>query len=226
MEMETLYRIRDINFMKKKVPNIINVEFPNDAQFFEQCIIYTIESNIEKGYAVSKYDLDRYCAVLLKNWGIDNIPEIYKNYCYRGGKLKDRIRYNVIRYKKDSNSNISTEDILFYKPYLREKISYRKNFIKKEINRTGVNIEKQIHSNSGYYINLLKIVSQIEDEITLLQGYIPVKLTFEKLVHIYIKHVEETKFGIGSHAKRTFFVYDYDHIWTLLKSILKQEESI
>ena len=69
MEMETLYRIRDINFMKKKVPNIINVEFPNDAQFFEQCIIYTIESNIEKGYAVSKYDLDRYCAVLLKNWG-------------------------------------------------------------------------------------------------------------------------------------------------------------
>ena len=209
--------------MKKKVPNIINIEIPDDALFFERCVILIIESNIEKGYAITKYDFDRYCAVLCKNLGLESLPEAYRNYCYKDGKLKDRIRYNIIRFSKESQSNISSDDHLFYKNYLREKINYRKTYIKKEINRTGVNGIKHINSSSYYYRNLLRIVSQIEDEITLIQGYIPVKLSFEKLVHIYIKHAEETKFGDGAFKKRTFFEYDFDHIWTLLNSVLKQE---
>ena len=76
---------------------------------------------------------------------------------------------------------------------------------------------------SSYFKQLLKIVSQIEDEITLIDGYIPVKIRFEELVHVFVKHVEETKFGVGQFTKRTFFNYNFDQIWVLLNSILKQE---
>jgi hypothetical protein len=211
--------------MKKDVPNIINVEFESDILFHERLTIQLIGHNIESGYSISEYDLDRYFAAVIRNFGLEKLSESDKNYCFKNGKLKDRIRYNIIRAIRESNRKPSRSNFEFYKNYMRRKIDNRNAYMIKEINRTGINGKKEFGQQSEYFKQLKKIVSQIEDEVTLLVGDIPVKIRFEELVHIFVKHVEETKFGDGQFANRTFFNYNFDQIWTLLKCIIKQEKS-
>lgn len=209
--------------MKKSIPNIINVEPEDDISFDERILINRIDQNIQKGYSISGYDSDRYFAALIRNVGAEILSEDFKKFCFKNGKLKDRIRYNIIRATRESNGKISITNNQFYREYLKQKIEYRNNYMIKEINRTGINGKKELGQKSSYFKQLLRIVSQIEDEVTLIDGFVPVKIRFEELVHIFVKHVEETKFGVGQFAKRTFFNYNLDQIWVLLKTVLMQE---
>ena len=93
-----------------------------------------------------------------------------------------------------------------------------------EIQRTGINAQKLTLGNSLHLRNLLTIVREFDDEITLIRWFVPVKLSFKKCVHIYVKHVEETKFAEGAFKIRTFFNYRFDEILKLLKVVLRQEE--
>ena len=105
-------------------------------------------------------------------------------------------------------------------------VDKRKEIIKKEISRTNINgkILNQInYKNSEYYRELLNLTNQFVD-ITILDYFIPIVLTYERLVHIFIKHVEETKFGDGKFKNRTFFDYRSSEIWTLIKTIIKIDE--
>ena len=54
--------------------------------------------------------------------------------------------------------------------------------------------------------------------------FIPVVLTYERLIHIFIRHVEETKFADGKSKRQTFFTYQSGEIWTLLKTIIKFDQ--
>lgn len=60
-------------------------------------------------------------------------------------------------------------------------------------------------------------------DITILDWFIPIILKYKTLIHIFVKHVEETKFGKGQFKKRTFFSYSHDEIWILLKTLINQE---
>ena len=60
-------------------------------------------------------------------------------------------------------------------------------------------------------------------DITLLDWFIPIVLKYERLIHIFVRHVEETKFAESQTKKRTFFSYKSTEIWILLKTLIKQE---
>ena len=79
------------------------------------------------------------------------------------------------------------------------------------------------YKNSDYYRELLKLKNQFVD-VTILDYFIPIVLTYERLVHILIKHVEETKFDDGQFKTRTFFNYESSEIWTLITTIIKTDE--
>jgi hypothetical protein len=62
------------------------------------------------------------------------------------------------------------------------------------------------------------------NDITLLDWFIPIVLDFKKFAHIYVKHVEETKFGEGQFKVRSFFDYKHTEILSLIKKVLSQEK--
>ncbi len=211
--------------MNKKIPYLIRVNLPNEIQY-EKLHLYTLKEDAENGYEFSEYDKQLYCAIKIKQDGINSLTEDVKNYCVKGGNLIDTVRFQKIRLEKIAKKQITIEDNLFFDSHLKGKISIRDSIITKEIRRTGISTKKISPITSNYLETLLSFVRKIDDEIILIRWFIHIKLSFENCVHIFIKHVEETKFASGAFAKRTLFKYEFEEIFTLLKVILKQEKKI
>ena len=210
--------------MKKKIPSVIKINIEYNQLVFEAHHIKTINEDYDNGYRISENDKQLYYAILIKDSGVETLTEKEKEYCIPEGELLDNIRFQIIRSNKVLKKHISVDDYSFYFNFLKQKVAKRKLIVHKEINRTGINANKISFQNSEYLRTLLSFISKLDDEITLIRWFIPIKLSFEKGVHIFIKHVEETKFADGNFKKRTYFKYEFEEIFTLLKIILKQEE--
>ncbi|MCA0363787.1 MAG: hypothetical protein LCH67_07065 [Bacteroidetes bacterium] len=210
--------------MKKKIPNLINVDIPYGAESVEAFHLMTIQNDIKSGYSISYYDFDLYCAIIIRLYGIDKLPENIRNYCMQDDKLKDNSLFQKIRLMKQLGKVFSEEEVSFFQDHLRRKVRERKQILRDEIKRTGINPLKLTVGNSPYLRLLLSIVRDFDDELTLIHWFIPVKLTFKKFVHIYVKHVEDTKFSEGAFKNRTYFNYETEEIFTLLKAVLRQHE--
>lgn len=211
--------------MKKKVPNIINVPVDADAEFYDELFLLNIDNiYIKKGYSLSKNDFYRYCGILLSHPPVEGIPTSLENNFFLNGELHPKIRYEKIQHQKNANLYTSEDDILFFHKYIFEKLKERKEIIRNEIKKVGINPDKVWKEKSEYLRRLIKVANNFSDEVTLIPWFIPIKLTFEKFIHIYVKHAEETKFANGAFTRRTFFDYEFDEIWVLLKAILNQEK--
>lgn len=206
------------------MPNIIKIEIPHDVEVFEKMHLNAIHEDWENGYCTSEYEFDLYCAIRIKLFGLEKLPENLKLYCFKNNELKHSIRFHKIRLQKQITGVVSKTDETFFLNYRRQMVNQRKEIIRNEIHTTGINEKGLTFLNSEYLRTLLSIVREFDEEITLIRWFIPIKLSFEKIVHFYVKHVEETKFASGAFKKRTFFKYEFDQIFTLLKTILRHEE--
>lgn len=212
--------------MKKIVPNLIRVNSEFTSSKAENLFLWRCNRTINEGYSFSINDFNCYCGLLIKRKGIENLPEIFLNYILKDGEIKREIKYELIRLKILDKHEISEEEELFFNTERKILVDKRKAIIKKEIART--NIKGKIlndinYKNSDYYRELLNLTSQFVD-ITLLDYFIPIVLTYERIVHIFIKHVEETKFADGQFKNRTFFNYRSSEIWILIKTAIKIDE--
>lgn len=210
--------------MKKKIPNVINVDIPYNAESVEALHMMSIQNDIKNGYSISYFDFDLYCAIIIRLYGLDNQPESIRNYCIRDSQLIDNIRFQKIRLMKQFEKDIVDEDEVFFQEHLRQKIKARKQVLRDEIKRTGINPLKLTVGNSPHLRLLLSIVRDFDDELTLIHWFIPVKLSFKKFVHIYVKHVEDTKFADGAFRNRTYFNYETEEVFKLLKAVLRQQD--
>jgi hypothetical protein len=50
---------------KKNVPRVIKIPFEYNIDLFEQLFKERIENCFDKGYGISKHDLNIYCALIL-----------------------------------------------------------------------------------------------------------------------------------------------------------------
>lgn len=207
--------------MKKIVPNLIRIKTNYDPTVTEGLLVWRYNRIIDNGYTFPLHDYYTYCALLLRNEEIDNVPQIMKN----GNELKPEIKFEIINFQINNKEKISNDDLKFHIASRQGIVEDKKRIIKHEISRTNLNgkLLKTISPyNSNYYRTLLHLTREFR-EITLLDWFIPIVLTYERLIHIFIKHVEETKFGDGQFKHRTFFEYRPDEIWILLKTIVKNE---
>lgn len=212
--------------MKKKVPNLIQVRTKFDPTYAENLLLYRYERIIRKGYSFSEIDFYCYSALLIKRFGIQNLPEKFKKIIYENNHLKSEVKFELIRYKILERYKITEKEKKFFNNEMSKKVEERKKIIKKEIARTNLKgklLNTINHNNSLHYRELLTLTNEFVD-ITIMDWFIPIVLKFERLIHIFIKHVEETKFNEGQFKNRTFFDYKSDEIWTLIKTIIKIEE--
>jgi hypothetical protein len=212
--------------LKKIVPNLIRINSDFTPSEAEDLFLWRCNRTISKGYSFSIVDFNCYCGLQIKRKGLENLNPKIVNYILKDGEIKREIKYELIRLKILDNHEITKDEQLFFNNERRILVDRRKKIIKKEISRTNINgkILNQInYKNSDYYRELLNLTNQFVD-ITILDYFIPIVLTYERLVHIFIKHVEETKFGDGQFKTRTFFNYRSSEIWTLIKTIIKIDE--
>lgn len=213
--------------MIKKVINTYFVESEHDSKKSEGLLLWRFEYAISQGYSIPVHDLNCYIALLIKRDGFEKIPEIFKDIAFEDGVLHDAVRFELIRYSILENVDINENDSGFFYNLLKIKVNERKRIIRKEIDCTllpGKVKNKIGPKNSNDYLELLKLTNEFSD-ITIIDYFIPIVLKYERLIHIFVRHVEETRFAESSSSKqRTFFSYQSNEIWILLKRLLKQEE--
>ena len=209
--------------MKKAVPNTIKIEVPYDRDILEGLFFYRFEKIVKNGYIFPMHDFYLYSAILIRLELLDTLPADYKDFIIQDGKVRPDVFFQKIALAIEHGEEISKEEQEFYFYKKTEEALRRKEIVKTEIRRTGINPVKENINNSFYYRELLNIIREFSD-FTLMDWYIPIVLTFEKFVHIYVKHVEETKFNDGQFKRRSFFDYKHTEIFTLIKRIISQEE--
>lgn len=215
--------------MKKKVTNLNRTNTEYDSKKVEDLLLLRYGQVLKKGYKFPKHDFNLYCAILIKRHGFESLPEKIKLTILKDGKLDEEINFHLIRLKILDKIEINEEEKIFFNSIRRVKVEERKTIIKKQISTTtlkGKILNSINHNNSIYYKELLNLTSDFSD-ITILDWFIPIVLKYERLIHIFVGHVEETKFAESQKKHRTFFSYKPDEIWPLLKVLIKQEsESI
>lgn len=213
---------RNFHNLKKTVPNLIRLETNHEIVVGERFLLWRYNRIIEEGYAFPLHDFYCYCALIIRHFGIDKLPREWLD----GDEIKSKVKFELINLQITNEEKVSDEDFQFHLQEIRKIVVKRKAIIKKEIARTNLKgkiLNSINHTNSNFYRTLLRLTNEFSD-ITLMDWFIPIVLTYERLIHIFVKHVEETKFADGQFKRRSFFEYRPDEIWTLLKTIIKFEK--
>lgn len=209
---------------KRDIPNLIKIDFPYYPSITEDIMMMRFRRNLNAGYQLSPSDSRLFCAILLRKHSVNELPKGLRDYCLENGKIRDSIRFEMVTLGLEKDEAIPEDFTQRYIQMRMERAKARKAVVLKEVGRVIRNAHKLTMKNSLDYNELVRIVTQMNDSLTLIDWFIPIQLTFERYVHIYVKHVEETKFGEGQFKNRSFFDYKHTEILTLIKSVLKSIE--
>ena len=207
---------------KKTVPYLIRIESSYEPIASERLLLWRYNRIIDEGYTFPVFDFYRYCSLLIRHMELEQIPKIMLN----GTELKSEAKFQLINFQINNNEHVSKTDKEFHLTRMEKMLNERKQFIKKEIRQTKIDrsdIDSIGPKNSEFYRTLLTLTREFTD-ITIMDWFIPIVLTYERLIHIFIRHVEETKFADGKKKRQTFFDYEPSEIWTLLKTLIKYDE--
>lgn len=209
--------------MKKNIPNILPLSINYDIEGFMNLHVITVQRDINNGYFVSNEDLELVSAIgQIYNW-YDKVDLVLHNFSINSEICPKKVRFHKLNLLRAINQIMVPKEILELKKIEMSMKIKRKEIINYEISRTNQTKQEKAFA-SKFLNNLLNNISEFPEEITLMRTYIPITLTFNKLVHICIKHFEETKFGNGNHRKRTYFNYYLKDLTLLLKTIIKSME--
>ncbi len=204
------------------MPNLIRIETSYEPVANERILLWRYNRIIEEGYSFPLHDFYTYCALIIRHYGREKLPKKWVD----TQEIKSKVRFELITLQLLNDEKVTKGDFEFHLSERRKMVTERKKIIKKEIARTNLNgkiLNSIGHYNSEFYRTLLKLTREFRD-ITLMDWFIPIVLPYERLIHIFVKHVEETKFADGQFKQRSFFEYKSDEIWTLLKTLIKFEQ--
>lgn len=205
--------------MKKDLPYAFPIKIRGTIEDSIAASIYMIECNLENGYRITLPDAAYYLACKY-TVAQDN------NKQFSGQDQKyfspTEVKIFIIKLKIDRGKQLTNEEQIFYFEFLKQRYNERIKIIKKEINKT-IDNEKRIKTlYISDYRRLLTLAKDF-DQVTLINWFIPIYLDFKAFVHIYVRHVDETKFGIRNSKPRSFFNYKYDLIFKLLRKVLETD---
>jgi len=210
----------------KEIPNIIKIGVPFNREAYEALRFrYYMDVKVKNGYTFRFDEFDEFCAIVIRNLSKDMLPKYIIDYAFddfETFKLKKKIFLYTLRLKSLKEKLTKEEDDILNEYYIN-RINLKYELFAKEIKKTGIKLKEISEKYQDDLDNLKKICGDFETE-TLIEWFFPVYWDLERFLHIFVKHVLETKFGEGQFKKRTFFQYQFRDIRILLKQVLKQEE--
>jgi len=210
----------------KDLPKYIKINIPFEKDDYEKILFhYYLEVKYKNGYRFRPEEFNEYCAIIIHTFPVDKIPAHVIDYAFKDFEhfvLNDSVNFRYLRLKYLHNE-IKDNEISDLLKYYKIRRNERYLIIKKEINRTNISLKDLASKYDRDLTKLFEILYGFETDIVI-DWTIPIYLDFERLVHIFVKHVKETKFGIGTFKKRTFFEYKAEDIQVLIKMVLQKDE--
>jgi hypothetical protein len=115
---------------------------------------------------------------------------IYQNYIIQDNIIRPEIQFQKIALVIEAEEYVKEQDLKFQYESRLKMVIERKNTIRKEIQRTGINAKKINLENSSYYRVLIEMIKNFND-ITLLDWFIPIVLDFKKFAYIYMSNMSK-----------------------------------
>jgi hypothetical protein len=132
-------------------------------------------------------------------------------------KTKEPIRYYELK-AKFFKSDLNHEEEVEFKEIMSRRSKIKMAILMEELKRSTEKLKDIAVQNKDTFRTLIYICSQFEDDL-LLPYDIPIWWDFERFLHIYIRHVKETKVG-ERYAEKTIFQYKFRDIRRIVESVI------
>lgn len=210
---------RFIERKKKEIQNTINIEIDSrDWQDINQITFGFLNSRFVKGNPLSPNEMNQYLG-LREYYKKGNLNSPFKDLAYQedGVSLKTEVRFFELKSKFE-DLVIDEKDMKEFAQLIISKHSYREKLITEELKKTSERLVQLSHE-FGDQIEKLKDICHKYDERVVLFGEKLIYLNFERFLHIYIRHVIETKVGDRFKGK-TVFQYKFDDIIRIISLVM------
>ena len=164
----------DTETYSKNIPNLIKLDIEVDGwnlKLVEEVVIKKYSGWLEKGYRFTEYDLNKFSALILLNYKIEDIPEHVLKYSFKDEerkKYKDDILIHIYKYKKFRGELTNEERNHFYELFAvkKKKIeeAYRKAILEsgpKADDKAAKNAPKKAAENAERYKKLIEPIHSI-----------------------------------------------------------------
>jgi hypothetical protein len=202
----------------KEIPNTLNVQFDFSDINICRLELLNLSNRLKRNFGLIPEELDKYFGYSLY-FDPERISDekLFELMDFEKGQLKDEVLY--YKLKAEIYENKLIEFPKEFKELSKKIISYKAKVLRLElqkssekINKIGVKYKDSLYSIFGICVNF-------ETE-SLIQREFPIWWDFERFIHIYLRHVKETKIGERFESK-TIFQYKFKDIRRIIEIVLK-----
>jgi hypothetical protein len=205
---------------EKDIPNTIQLKFDSsdvDQILFRIGYYRSRLSNNHKLIAEEEYELLGYHSFLH--------PEAYVGEVEKkaltdpqSGKVNEGIRFYQLK-AKFIKADLNAEEQKELQEISSRRNKVRLELLKQELQRSTERLKDLAIQHRDTLMRLIAICIQFTDEV-LLPHEIPIWWDFERFLHIYVRHVKDTKLG-ERFTDRTIFQYKFRDIKRIIGAVIK-----
>lgn len=202
-------------------PMMINSPFKDDDA--DDMMLWLNNQRLNNGYKLIKEERDQHNAILYRKYEnkITKPEEVFLFIDESTGEIKPELKYYYLNSKFEHDT-ITDKELEELKSLIDQKAKDKVEIIKKELERSSEKW-KQMGIDEKVALGIIVQMSIYFETHRLTSGKIPVWWDFERFVHIFMRHVSETKIGERFEVK-TVFQYRLKDIKSLIKIVLKIAE--
>ncbi|TCZ65181.1 hypothetical protein [Flaviaesturariibacter aridisoli] len=203
-------------------PIEIKVDFSDVDE--DAMTISTYNMMLSSGFKLTPDEADQLHAAMLKQHGDSLHPEKYHDLFIdkETGKVKESIRFHVLERKYYSNQGLTEEENKEFMEIWDRRLEKRMEQASKELERATENV-KDLYKNNPKVLRIIPILVSRFREERLAHSRFPVWWDFERFLHIYLRHVNETQVG-ERFEQKTPFQYQLNEVKDLIKNVLDKLE--
>lgn len=211
---------RFISIGEKDIPNTIEIKIDSSKMDLDKLKLSFYKSRLRDNYKLIPEEENEYYGLqLLYNPSLIN-DEI-KNYITdkTTGKIKEPIRFYQLK-AKFFLTDLTKEEENEFKTLIRKRNMIKNKILINEFKQSTEKIKELVVNYKDPLSELFDICYQFEDEL-LVPFKNPIWWDFERFIHIYIRHVKETKIG-ERFETRTIFLYKFENIRRIIKAVIEK----
>ena len=199
-------------------PTVINVEYSGHADA-DRMMVNLNQYQLDAGYKLTPFEIIEHNATILKLYKDQMTPEDLKLYIDEDtGRIRDDINYQYLS-KKFLTSELSTKERSEWERLASTESSKRVAILVKELQRSQEKFKELGIQQPKAIRSLIKLSATFKD-MRLITSKYPIWLDFERFLHIFMRHVRETKVG-ERFAEKSVFPYEFSEIIKLIKMVLE-----
>jgi hypothetical protein len=204
---------------EKDIPNLIEVKFDPSSMDLESFKLGFYNSRLRNKYILIPEEEHEYYGLQLF-YNPDQFNDDLKRKITdeATGKMKEPIRYYHLK-TKFLHSELTEEEDKEFKEIVGKRSKIKIDILTDELKRSNEKLNDLAVKHEDTLHALIYICSQFEDEV-LLPYKLPIWWDFERFIHIYLRHVKETKVG-ERFAEKTIFQYKYSDIISIIDNVIK-----